>query len=62
MVISHDDFMQFQEQIKAAQLITDDYEHIKSGKMLRDKDEQIQNQQKQFDDLIERYREIRKEL
>lgn len=54
--------MQFQEQIKAAQLITDDYEHIKSGKVLRDKDEQIQNQQKQFDDLIERYREIRKEL
>lgn len=39
MIISHDDFMRFQEQIKAAQLITDDYKHIKSGKVLRDKDE-----------------------
>lgn len=51
VVISHDDFMQFQEQIKAAQLITDDYEYIKSGKALRDKDEQIQEKQKQYDDL-----------
>ncbi|MDU4335067.1 MAG: hypothetical protein E7I40_08990 [Finegoldia magna] len=51
-VISHDGFMQFQQQIKAAQLIADDYEHIKSGKALRDKDEQIQNKQKQFDDLM----------
>ena len=52
VVISHDDFMQFQEQIKAAQLITDDYEYIKSGKALRDKDEQIQEKQKQYDDLM----------
>jgi hypothetical protein len=51
VVISHDDFMQFQEQIKAVQLITDDYEYIKSGKALRDKDEQIQEKQKQYDDL-----------
>ena len=29
-----------------------DYEYIKSGKALRDKDEQIQNKQKQFDDLM----------
>ena len=52
VVISHDDFMQFQEQVKAAQLITDDYEYIKSGKALRDKDEQIQEKQKQYDDLM----------
>lgn len=60
VVISHDDFMQFQEQIKAAQLITDDYEYIKSGKALRDKDEQIQEKQEQFDELMKSAEKLKK--
>ncbi|RIO63548.1 plasmid recombination protein [Staphylococcus haemolyticus] len=62
VVISHDDFMQFQEQIKAAQLITDDYEYIKSGKALRDKDEQIQEKQEQFTDNMKKAMELIKLL
>lgn len=60
VVISHDDFMQFQEQIKTAQLITDDYEYIKSGKALRDKDEQIQEKQEQFDELMKSAEKLKK--
>ncbi|WP_447557437.1 MobV family relaxase, partial [Staphylococcus haemolyticus] len=60
VVISHDDFMQFQEQIKTAQLITGDYEYIKSGKALRDKDEQIQEKQEQFDELMKSAEKLKK--
>ncbi|MCE3338424.1 plasmid recombination enzyme, partial [Staphylococcus aureus] len=36
VVIDKNEFDLLQEQVKASQLITDDYEYIKSGKALKD--------------------------
>src|SRR5699024_914691 len=41
VVISQKDFNEFQKQIKAAQDISEDYEYIKSGRALDDKDKEI---------------------
>ncbi|MCE3303932.1 plasmid recombination enzyme, partial [Staphylococcus aureus] len=39
VVIDKNEFDLLQEQVKASQLITDDYEYIKSGKALKDFEE-----------------------
>ena len=48
VVISQKDFNEFQKQIKAAQDISEDYEYIKSGRALDDKDKEIREK----DDLL----------
>ncbi|PVU46020.1 plasmid recombination enzyme, partial [Staphylococcus epidermidis] len=54
VVISKDEFNQFQEQIKAAQRIMEDYEYIKSGSALEDKDKKINEQDDLLNKAVER--------
>lgn len=54
VVINKDEFNQFQEQIKAAQRIMEDYEYIKSGSVLEDKDKEIREKDDLLNKAVER--------
>ena len=57
VVISQEDFNTFQKQIEAAQMITEDYERIKSGEELKS----LQETRKSFLELYPMYEELEKE-
>lgn len=57
VVISQEDFNTFQKQIEAAQIITEDYERIKSGKELIS----LQETRKNYFKLYPMYEELKKE-
>lgn len=48
------DFNEFQKQIKAAQDISEDYEYIKSGRALDDKDKEIREKDDLLNKAVER--------
>ncbi|HDC8346798.1 TPA: plasmid recombination protein [Staphylococcus aureus] len=54
VVISQKDFNEFQKQIKAAQDISEDYEYIKSGRALDDKDKEIREKDDLLNKAVER--------
>ena len=54
VVISQEDFNEFQKQIKAAQDISEDYEYIKSGRALDDKDKEIREKDDLLNKAVER--------
>ncbi|WP_113590057.1 MobV family relaxase [Staphylococcus aureus] len=54
VVISQKDFNEFQKQIKAAQDSSEDYEYIKSGRALDDKDKEIREKDDLLNKAVER--------
>ena len=54
VVINQKDFNEFQKQIKAAQDISEDYEYIKSGRALDDKDKEIREKDDLLNKAVER--------
>lgn len=68
VVISKDDFEQYNEQIKAAQMIVDDYEFIKSGQALTqarkkydEKDDELGEALESHDELVDDYNDLVKQ-
>ena len=59
VVISQEDFDTFQKQIEAAQMITEDYEHIKSGKALNELKNQNKKLRQENNKFAEGYKELR---
>ncbi|HDJ7704031.1 TPA: recombinase [Staphylococcus aureus] len=55
IVITKTDFEKYTKQIKAAQMILDDYECIKSGKSLKKAEKQNEKLVEEFNDLAQRY-------
>src|SRR5699024_12362577 len=53
-VISKKDFNEFQRQIKAAKDNSEDYEYIKSGRALEDKDKEIREKDDLLNKAVER--------
>ena len=59
VVISQEEFNNFQKQIQAAQTITEDYEHIKSGKALNELKNQNKKLRQENNKFAEGYKELR---
>ena len=65
VVISQEDFNEFQKQIKAAQVISEDYQFVKSGRALkqaeqkyRDKDDELTDSKVENEDLIDDFNDL----
>ncbi|MEX6361515.1 MobV family relaxase [Staphylococcus saprophyticus] len=64
VVISQEDFDAFQKQIEAAQLVTEDYEYIKSEKALNDlknENSELKEENRNLSENLERINDIAKE-
>ena len=65
VVISQEEFNNFQKQIQAAQTITEDYEHIKSGKALnelKNENSKLREENKDMSETLARANEFIKDL
>ena len=65
VVISQEEFNNFQKQIQAAQTITEDYEHIKSGKALnelKNENSKLREENKDMSETLVRANEFIKDL
>ena len=65
VVISQEEFNNFQKQIQAAQTITEDYEHIKSGKALnelKNENSKLREENKDMSKTLVRANEVIKDL
>ncbi|PTJ14259.1 plasmid recombination enzyme [Staphylococcus succinus] len=61
MVIKQDDFYKFDEKVKAAKIITDDYERIKSGEKIKELTSDYKKTRDNFLETYEMYQGLKKE-
>ncbi|RIO74254.1 MobV family relaxase, partial [Staphylococcus gallinarum] len=61
MVIKQDDFYKFDEKVKAAKTITDDYERIKSGEKIKELTSDYKKTRDNFLETYEMYQDLKKE-
>ena len=61
MVIHQDDFYKFDEKVKAAKTITDDYERIKSGDKLKELEKEYKQTRDNFLKTYEMYQDLKQE-
>ncbi|RTX91874.1 MobV family relaxase [Mammaliicoccus fleurettii] len=59
VVLSQEEFNNFQKQIQAAQMITEDYEHIKSGKALNELKNENKKLRQENNKFAEGYKKLR---
>ncbi|OEK85634.1 recombinase [Staphylococcus shinii] len=61
MIIKQDDFYKFDEKVKAAKIITDDYERIKSGEKIKGLERDYKKTRDNFLETYEMYQGLKKE-
>src|SRR5699024_1169379 len=61
MIIKQDDFYKFDEKVKAAKTITDDYERIKSGEKIKELERDYKKTRDNFLETYEMYQGLKKE-
>jgi hypothetical protein len=61
MIIKQDDFYKFDEKVKAAKTITDDYERIKSGEKIKELEHDYKKTRDNFLETYEMYQDLKKE-
>lgn len=61
MIIKQDDFYKFDEKVKAAKTITDDYERIKSGEKIKELESDYKKTRDNFLETYEMYQGLKKE-
>ena len=61
MIIKQNDFYKFDEKVKAAKTITDDYERIKSGEKIKELERDYKKTRDNFLETYEMYQGLKKE-